>query len=102
MYTSIGLGPTVYFEIANGSNICKGIIGTAIRANFSFGIPASTNFKPVTASQAENPICNWYKQIKISKKFKLYYIYYLLTLAVNKNTMIIFIDGNLTMFHNNL
>lgn len=67
MYTSIGLGPTVYFEIANGSNICKGIIGTAIRANFSFGIPASTSFKPVTASQAENPICNWYKQINIKK-----------------------------------
>lgn len=67
MYTSIGLGPTVYFEIANGSNICKGIIGTAIRANFSFGIPASTNFKPVTASQAENPIYNWYKQINIKE-----------------------------------
>lgn len=53
----MGLGPAVYLEITNGKIICSGIMGTAINANFSFGIPPSMSFKPVTASQAENPIC---------------------------------------------
>jgi len=32
-------------------------MGTAIKANFSLGKPASISFKLVTASHAENPIC---------------------------------------------
>ena len=53
----IGWGPDVYFDINSGRIICTGIKGTAIIAIFSFGIPASINFNPVTASEAENPIC---------------------------------------------
>lgn len=52
----MGLGPAVYFEIISGKMICNGIMGTAIKANFSLGKPASISFKLVTASQAEKPI----------------------------------------------
>lgn len=48
--------PVEYLAITNGSAICKGINGTAIRPNFSFGIPDSTSFNVKTLSVAENPI----------------------------------------------
>lgn len=54
--TLSGVGPTVYFDMNQGSNICNGTRGTAKRANFSFGTPSSINFRPVTASVAANPI----------------------------------------------
>ena len=39
-----------------GSRICRGTMGTASNASCSLGTPASTSFRPVTASAAEKPI----------------------------------------------
>lgn len=60
-----GVGPTVYFEMNHGSNICRGTNGTAKRANCSLGTPASISFRPVTESVAANPICEENVQVLI-------------------------------------
>lgn len=52
----MGFCPVKYLDKKKGSATCKGTRGTASNAIFSFGIPASTSFSPVTTSQAENPI----------------------------------------------
>merc|ERR1719206_1562491 len=54
-YTSIGLGPAVYFEIIQGRMICSGIMGIASMASLSLGTPASTNLSPEAASAAAKP-----------------------------------------------
>lgn len=54
--TSRGLGPAVYLLMITGSRICRGTMGTASNASCSLGTPASTSFRPVTASAAEKPI----------------------------------------------
>lgn len=45
----------MYRDKKSGKVTCRGTRGTASNAIFSFGIPASTNLRPVTTSQAENP-----------------------------------------------
>ena len=52
----MGRGPAVYLLMKKGSSTCSGLMGTAISASRSLGTPASTNFRPVTASAAEKPI----------------------------------------------
>ena len=52
----MGRGPVVYLLINNGNSICMGTMGTPSKASFSFGIPASMSFSPVTESAAANPI----------------------------------------------
>ena len=44
-----------YLEIIQGRMICRGIIGMASMASLSLGTPASTSFKPETASAAAKP-----------------------------------------------
>lgn len=57
--------PVVYLAISKGKATCTGIKGIAIRPKRSFGIPPSTNFRPITLSVVEKPI--WKK-----KTFALY------------------------------
>jgi hypothetical protein len=57
-----GLAPTIRLLIIRGSIICNGTNGIAIKANFSFGNPASIIFKLVTASQALKPTYSNIKQ----------------------------------------
>ena len=42
-------------EMIQGSTICRGIMGIASMASLSLGTPASTSFKPETASAAAKP-----------------------------------------------
>ena len=52
----MGRGPAVYLLMKKGSSTCSGLMGTAMSARRSLGTPASTSFRPVTASAAEKPI----------------------------------------------
>lgn len=48
----------MYLLITRGRRICRGTIGTASNTSCSLGTPASTSFRPVTASAAEKPTWN--------------------------------------------